>query len=91
MIEDYDKFEKSFLKLLGQLRPNLSSEEQREIAEYINQNEFEAALETLVDILAGKNTPVPASCTQAAAKIAKALEMPSELTRIQKELTKRTG
>jgi hypothetical protein len=91
MLEDYDKIEKMFKKLITQMRGVLSGEEQREIIGYIDTNDFEAALEALVDILAEKAGPLPKPCIQEAGKLAKALEMPGEFARIQKELAKKTG
>ena len=86
MEDNWDGIEKSLKQLLGMVKKNLSASEQREVADFISQNEFDAAMEALVDILVDKHEPLSKQALDAARKLANALELPGELARINKNL-----
>lgn len=88
MEENWDGFEKSLRQLLGYVKKNLSASEQREVVDYINGNECEAAMEAIVDALVEKRTPLSKQALDAAKKLALAMELPGELARINKYLSK---
>ena len=82
MQDNWDEFEKPLRQLLGQVKNNLSGSERKEIEEYINGNEFDAAMEALVDFLAEKSEPISKQALASARKLATAMELTSELKRI---------
>lgn len=86
MFEDAEKLEKDLRKLLGQIKKHLSPDEAKEISTYIGQNELEAAMETLVDLLEDKSCTLSASIVKNAEKLAKDLGMPGEAKRIAKKM-----
>lgn len=86
MQENWDGVEKSLRQLLGMLKKKLSPSEYREVADFIEGNELEAAMEALVDILVDKKEPLSKQALEAARRAATALELPAELVRINKKL-----
>lgn len=86
MQENWDGVEKSLRQLLGMLKKKLSPSEYREVADFIEGNELETAMEALVDILVDKKEPLSKQALEAARKTAAALELPAELARINKKL-----
>ncbi|SBW10170.1 hypothetical protein KL86DPRO_60058 [uncultured delta proteobacterium] len=91
MSDNWDELEKPLRQLLGQVKANLSASERREIEEYINGNEFDAAMEALVDFLAEKTEPISKPALASARKLATAMELDGELKRINTVLAKKTG
>lgn len=88
MEENWDGVEKSLRQLLGFVKKDLSASEQREVADYIKESEFEAALEAIVDALVEKKAPVSKQALDAARKLASTMDLSGELTRINKQLAK---
>ena len=86
MEENWDGLEKSLRQLLGYVKKHLSASEQREVIDYINDNECEAAMEAMVDALVEKRVPLSKQALDAARKLAAAMELPGELARINKNL-----
>jgi len=86
MQENWDELEKPLRQLLGQVKSNLSASERREIEEYINGNEFDVAMEALVDFLVEKSEPISKQALASARKLATALELDGELKRINSVL-----
>lgn len=88
MEDNRDGLEKSLRQFLGMVKKSLSASEQREVVDYINDNELDAAMEALVDALVEKRQPLPKQALDSARKLAAALDLPGELARIEKNLTK---
>ena len=86
MQENWDELEKPLRQLLGQVKSNLSASERREIEEYINGNEFDVAMEALVDFLVEKSEPISKQALASARKLATAMELDGELKRINSVL-----
>ena len=86
MRDNWDELEKPLRQLLGQVKGNLGASERREIEEYINGNEFDVAMEALVDFLAEKSEPISKQALANARKLATAMELSHELKRINSEL-----
>lgn len=86
MEENRDGAEKQLKQLLNAVKKNLSPSERREVEDFIADNEFEAALEALVDILVEKPEPLTKQAFDLAKKVASALELGGELARITKNL-----
>lgn len=86
MHEDWEELEKPLRQLLGQVKTNLSASERREIEEYINGNEFDVAMEALVDFLAEKSEPISKQALASARKLATAMNLTGELKRINSVL-----
>ena len=82
MHDDWDELEKPLRQLLNQVKSNLSASERREIEEYINGNEFDVAMEALVDFLAEKSEPISKPALASARKLATAMSLTAELQRI---------
>lgn len=82
MQENWDELEKPLRQLVGQVKSNLSASERREIEEYINGNEFDAAMEALVDFLVEKSEPISKQALASARKLAAEMELDGELKRI---------
>lgn len=86
MHEDWEELEKPLRQLLGQVKANLSASERKEIEEYINGNEFDVAMEALVDFLAEKSEPISKQALASARKLATAMDLTDELKRINSVL-----
>lgn len=86
MHEDWEELEKPLRQLLGQVKANLSASERKEIEEYINGNEFDVAMEALVDFLAEKSEPISKQALASARKLATAMDLTGELKRINSVL-----
>lgn len=86
MRDNWDELEKPLRQLLGQVKGNLSASERREVEEYIDGNDFDVALEVMVDFLTEKNEPLSKAALANARKLAAAMELPGELKRINVEL-----
>lgn len=86
MQENWEELEKPLRQLLGQVKSNLSASERREVEEYINGNEFDVAMEALVDFLVEKSEPISKQALASARKLATALELDGELKRINSVL-----
>ena len=80
--DNWDDLEKSLRQLLGQVKANLGVSERREIEEFINCNEFDAAMEAMVDFLAEKPEPISKQALASARKLATAMNLTAELKRI---------
>ncbi len=91
MDDNWDEFEKPLRQLLGQVKGNLSASERREIEEYINGNEFDAAMEALVDFLAEKPEPISKQALSSARKLASAMSLDGEVKRINSVLASKTA
>ena len=89
MRDDWEDLEKPLQQLLGLVKKRLDASERCEIEGYIAVNEFEAALEALVDILVAKREPVSDRFLEAARKIAIAMDLPGEAARLARELGKK--
>ena len=84
--DTWDDLEKSLRQLLNQVKSNLSASERREVEDFINCNEFDAAVEALVDFLVEKSEPISKQALATARKVASAMELGCELKRINSEL-----
>lgn len=84
--ENWEGVEKSLRQLLNQVKKKLSPSEYREIADFIEGNELEAAMEALVDILVDKKEPLSKQALETARRVASAMELTGELARINKNL-----
>ena len=82
MHDDWDELEKPLRQLLNQVKSNLSASERREIEEYINGNEFDVAMEALVDFLTETSEPISKQAIASARKLATAMDLSAELKRI---------
>ncbi len=91
MSDNWDELEKPLRQLLGQVKANLGASERREIEEYIDGNEFDAAMEALVDFLLEKSEPISKQALAAARKLASAMELDGELQRINTFLARKSG
>lgn len=87
MQDNWDELEKPLRQLVGQVKNSLSASERREIEEYINGNEFDVAMEALVDFLVEKSEPISKQALANARKLATAMELTHELKRINTDLT----
>ena len=84
--DNWDDLEKSLRQLLGQVKSILCASERREVEEFINGNEFDAALEALVDFLVEKSQPISKQALATARKLATAMNLSGELQRINSVL-----
>jgi hypothetical protein len=80
--DSWDDLEKSLRQLLNQVKSNLSASERREVEDFINCNEFDAAMEALVDFLVEKSEPISKQALITARKVANAMNLSGELKRI---------
>lgn len=87
MDENWDDIEKPLRQMLGMVKKNLSPSERREVEDFINGNECDAAMEALVDILVEKREPLSKQALELARKIATELGLGGELARINKNLS----
>ena len=86
MSDNWEEMEKPLRQLLSQVKSNLSVSERREVEEYINGNEFDVAMEAMVDFLLEKPGPISKQAVANAKKIATAMGLNGELARINAEL-----
>ncbi len=91
MQDNWEEFEKPLRQLLGQVKSSLSGSERKEIEGYINGNEFDAAMEALVDFLAEKPEPISKQALVSARKLASAMDLVGELERINTVLADKSA
>lgn len=87
MDEGWNGVEKSLRQLLGLVKKNLGASEWREVEDFINGNEFDAAMEALVDFLVERRAPLSRQAFDLARKIAVTLELGGELERLREKLS----
>ena len=90
MSDNWDELEKPLRQLVCQVKTNLGASERREVEEYINGNEFAAAMEALVDFLLEKSEPISKQALASARKLASAMELDGELKRINTVLVRKS-
>lgn len=86
MDDKWEEMEKPLRQLVNQVKSNLSASERKEVEEYINGNEFDTAMEALVDFLVEKPDPISKQAIANAVKIASAMGLDGELARIHSGL-----
>lgn len=88
MEDNWEGLEKLVKQFFSAVKKNLSASERREVEEYINDNEFDAAIEAITDFLSEDRGPLSKSAVESAKKLAAAVDSPGELTRIIKLASK---
>lgn len=86
MSDMWEEMEKPLRQLLNQVKSNLTASERKEVEEYINGNEFDVAMEALIDFLLEKPAPVSKQALANAKKIAVIMGLNNELARINSDL-----
>lgn len=82
MQDDWDGLEKLIKQFFSAVKKNLSASERREVEAYINDNEFDAAIEAITDFLSEGRGPLSKSAVEAARKLAETLDCPGDLKRL---------
>lgn len=75
MNEQYQKFDSQMAKVLRETSSLLSLGEKEEVKEYMANKEYEAALETLIDMLSECGTPLAPSTLASLGNLAEAMEL----------------
>lgn len=84
MDDNWDGLETLVKQFFIAVKKNLSASERREVEEYINNHEYDAAIEAITDFLSEGRGPLSKSAVESGQKLAAALDSPAELTRILK-------
>ncbi|CAK7048023.1 MAG: hypothetical protein DELT_00912 [Desulfovibrio sp.] len=88
MQDSWDGLEKLVKQFFTAVKKNLSASERREVEEFINDNEFDAAIEAITDFLGEGRGPLSKSAVDSAKKLCEVMDSPGELGRILKMASK---
>lgn len=88
MEDNWDGLEKLVKQFFGAVKKNLSASERREVEEFINDSEFDAAIEAITDFLGEGRGPLSKSAIESAKKLAAVNGSSGELNRIIQQASK---